>query len=372
MSSRLEFVMLARAPGANIRALCRAHGVSPKTAYKLLKRFEESGIDGLQDQSRRPLTSPKRSSFELELQVLALHVDYPCWGPAKLRALLPEELRPHHNTVAAILRRHGCQIEGTIDRSLLAPLRFEHEAPNLLWQMDFKGHFALTDASAGRCHPFTVIDDHSRFSLCLQACSSETYENVKAALTQVFRRYGLPQRITCDNGGPWRIAGKEGISRLEAWLIRLGIRVSHSTPYHPQTQGKDERFHRTLKTELLNRTGFNSHVDCQVAFDHWRDQYNLVRPHAALGQKPPSSRYSASARQFPEQLPDIDYDEGDSVIKVRKSGQIQFKRRSFWIGEGLAGQPIALRPSDIDGVYKVFYCNWEVKNIDLRIDGESS
>lgn len=368
MSSRLEFVMLARVPGANIRALCRAHGVSPKTAYKLLKRFDEFGIDGLQDRSRRPLTPPKRTSFELKLQVLALHVDYPCWGPAKLRALLPEEIRPHHNTVAAILRRHGCQVEGTIDRSLLAPLRFEHEAPNLLWQMDFKGHFPLTHARAGSFHPLTVIDDHSRFSLCLQALSSETYDNVKAALTQVFRRYGLPQRITCDNGGPWRIAGKGSISRLEAWLIHLGIRVSHSTPYHPQTQRKDERFHRTLKLELINRTGFNSIADCQVAFNQWRDQYNLVRPHGALAQQPPSSRYAASARQFPEHLPAIEYDEGDDVITVRKSGQITFKRRSFWIGEGLADQPIALRPSNDDGVYNVFYCNWKVTNIDLRIN----
>lgn len=367
MSSRLEFVTLARAPGANIRALCRAHGISPKTGYKLLKRFEESGVEGLQDRSRRPLTSPNRTSLDLEVQVLALHVAYPCWGPGKLQALLPEEIRPHHNTVAAILRRHGCQIEGTIDRSKLAPSRFEHEAPNLLWQMDFKGHFALTDGHAGRCHALSVLDDHSRYALCLQAFASETHDNVQAALIRTFRRYGLPQRITCDNGGPWRIAGKESISRLEAWLIRLGIRVSHSTPYHPQTQGKDERFHRTLKLELIGRRGFNSLPDCQVAFDDWRDQYNLVRPHGALGQQPPCTRYSASARQFPEHLPAIEYNQEDEVIRVRKSGQIQFKKQSFWIGEGLAEQPVALRPSETDGVYNVFFCDWQVTTIDLRI-----
>lgn len=369
MSSRLEFVMLARAHGANIRALCRAYGISPKTGYKLLKRFEESGIEGLQDRSRRPLSSPNRTSLDLEVQVLALHVAYPCWGPGKLQALLPDEIRPHHNTVAAILRRHGCQIEGVIDRSKLAPSRFEHEAPNLLWQMDFKGHFALTDERAGRCHALTVLDDHSRYALCLQAFASETYDNVLAALTQTFRRYGIPQRITCDNGGPWRVAGKESISRLEAWLIRLGIRVSHSTPYHPQTQGKDERFHRTLKLELIARRGFNSLPDCQVAFDDWRDQYNLIRPHGALGQQPPCSRYAASARQFPEHLPAIEYNQEDEVIRVRKSGQIQFRKQSFWIGEGLAEQPIAMRPSDTDGVYNVFFCDRKVTSIDLRISG---
>jgi transposase InsO family protein len=368
MSCRLEFVMLARAPGANIRALCRAYGISPKTAYKLLKRFEDSGAEGLQDRSRRPLTSPNRTAPDLEGQVLALHKKYPCWGAGKLRALLPDGVsRPHHNTVAAILRRHGCQIVGAIDRSTLAPSRFEHEAPNVLWQMDFKGHFALTDARAGRCHPLTVIDDHSRFLVCLQAFSRETHENVQKALTQTFRLYGLPQRITCDNGGPWRVAGQDSLSRLEAWLIRLGVRVSHSRPYHPQTQGKDERLHRTLKLELIDRTGFNSLPDCQVGFDHWRNQYNLIRPHGALGQKSPGTRYAASARAFPEALPLISYNEGDIIITVRKSGQLQFKRCSFWIGEGLAEQPVALRPSEVDGVYNVFFCDLQVGDIDIRI-----
>ena len=367
MSSRLEFVMLARALGANVRALCRSHGISPKTGYKLLKRFEDSGAEGLQDKSRRPLTSPNRTAPDLEARVLALHERYPCWGAGKLRALLPEgAARPHHNTVAAILRRHGCQIVGAIDRSTHAPSRFEHAAPNLLWQMDFKGHFPLTDERAGRCHPLTVIDDHSRFALCLQAFSGETHENVKGALTQTFRRYGLPQRITCDNGAPWRVAGHDSLSRLEVWMIRLGIRITHSRPYPPQTQGKDERLHRTLKLELLDRAGFNSLPDCQSAFDRWRDQYNLIRPHGALGQKPPGTRYAASARAFPEELPAIEYNEGDNVIKVRKSGQIQVDRRSFWIGEGLAEQPVALRHSEVDGVYNVFFCNRQVGSVDLR------
>lgn len=368
MSSRLEFVMLALAPGANIRALCRAHGISPKTGYKLLARYKESGIEGLQDRSRRPLTSPTRTGPELEAQVVALHDMYPYWGASKLQALLPEETaKPHHNTIAAILRRAGRHIASSADRTERAPLRFEHEAPNLLWQMDFKGHFALTNPNAGRCHPLTVLDDHSRFAVCLSACSRESRDNVQAALTETFRRYGLPQRITCDNGGPWRIAGQDSISRLEAWLMRLGIRVSHSRPGHPQTQGKDERFHRTLKRELLDRQGFNSISACQTAFNQWRDQYNLIRPHEALGQRPPGTRYAASARAFPEQLPPISYDDGDNVVRVRKSGQVQFKRRSFWVGEGLAEELVALRPTDVDGVFKVFYCNWEVRSIDLTV-----
>jgi transposase InsO family protein len=360
--------MLALAPGANIRALCRAHDISPKTGYKLLARYKESGIEGLQDRSRRPRSSPNRTALELEAQVVALHDAYPCWGAAKLQALLPAGVaKPHHNTIAAILRRNGRHIVPNADKTERAPIRFEHEQPNLLWQMDFKGHFALTDQGAGRCHPLTVLDDHSRFAVCLSACARETRNTVQAALTGTFRRYGLPQRITCDNGGPWRIAGQDSISRLEAWLIRLGIRVSHSRPGHPQTQGKDERFHRTLKRELLDREGFQSIPACQLAFDKWRDQYNLIRPHEALGQRPPCTRYAASARAFPEQLPPIEYDDGDNVLRVRKSGQVQFKRLSFWVGEGLADELVALRPTGEDGVFKVFFCDWEVRSIDLRI-----
>ena len=366
MSSRLEFVTLAMAQGANIRALCRSFGISPQTGYTLLSRFKEHGIEGLKERSRRPLSSPQRSDMELENQVLELHDKYPCWGSRKLVALLPEaSIKPHPNTVAAILRRHGRQIiaQGRVSK---AWTRFEHEAPNLLWQMDFKGHFALTDSHAGRCHPLTVLDDHSRFAVCLAACDGETRENVQSALTATFRRYGLPQRITCDNGSPWRAPQSQGLSKLEVWLIRLGIKIGHSTPYHPQTQGKDERFHRTLKRELLERRGFNSLELCQLALDDWRDQYNLIRPHEALDQKPPVSRYKQSARPFPEQLAPVEYDLGSIVRKVRKSGQIQFDKRDFFIGEGLSGELVAIIPAVEDGLHRVMFCDREVRQINLR------
>ncbi len=358
MSSRLEFVLLAKAPGANIRALCRAFNVSAKTAYKWLARFEEQGPSGLQEQSRRPDASPTRSSPQLEAQVLALHDTYPCWGSRKLRALLPDRPdTPHPSTIDAILHRHGRQIQGTASESHNAHRRFEHAAPNLLWQMDFKGHFPLTDRRAGRCHPLTVLDDHSRFALCLWACGNETRVTVQSVLIETFRRYGLPQRITADNGPPWGIRQGQGLSGLEVWLIRLGIRVSHSRPYHPQTQGKDERFHRTLKRELLDRTGFHSLSACQIAFDHWRERYNLIRPHEALGQKPPVTRYRASGRSFPERLPVIEYDTGEHVLKVRAKGQVLYKGRQQFIGEGLAGEYVVIRPTNVDGVFAAFFCH---------------
>lgn len=367
MSSRHEFVTLASAPGANVQSLCRTFGISRKTGYLWLKRYREEGVQGLAERSRKPQSSPNRSDATIEAQILALHDAYPCWGGRKLAALLPEGVaKPHHNTIAAILRRHGRQIASQTDSGQRTHLRFEHEAPNMLWQMDFKGHFPLTDKRAGRCHPLTVLDDHSRFAVCLDACPRETYEHVQAALIETFRHYGMPQRITCDNGSPWRVASEASISRLEAWLIRLGIRVSHSRPYHPQTQGKDERFHRTLKRELLERTGFHSIQACQLAFDKWREQYNLVRPHEALGQKPPGTRYAASARAYPNRLPDVEYDSQDQVRKVRGSGLISFAKRDIFVGEGLLGELVAVRPADEDGVFKVYFCDREIRTLDLR------
>lgn len=366
MSCRREFVLLAQARGANVSALCRAFSISRKTAYKWLDRYAAQGLDGLQDRSRRPNRSPRCSTEKLEKQVLALHEAYPCWGSRKLHALLPQATKPHPSTLDAILRRHGCRIEGARPPGDAATTRFEHVAPNLLWQMDFKGHFPLTLQPVRRCHPLTVLDDHSRFALCLTACAQETRTVVQSALVETFRRYGLPERITADNGPPWGIRQGEGLSALEVWLIRLGVRVSHSRPHHPQTQGKDERFHRTLKRELIDRRGFGSLAACQTAFDDWRHRYNEVRPHHALAQRPPITRYQVSARPFPEQLPAIEYDAGDHVLKVRAKGQIHYRGQAVFIGEGLAGEHVAIRAGATDDVMTVFFCHRKIRDISLR------
>jgi transposase InsO family protein len=366
MSSRLEFVMLALAPGANMAARWGSFATRLNPGYKYLNQFRKHGSEGLKDKSRRPLFSPNRSATALEAMVVAVHDAYPCWGGRKLQALLPDDIaKPHANTIAAILRRHDRRVLPNADVTEPATKRFEHEAPNLLWQMDFKGHIALTGQRSIRCHPLTVLDDHSRFAISLVACCGETGDQVRVALTQAFRTYGLPERITCDNGPPWGTSGHGTLSRLEVWLMRLGVKVSHSRPFHPQTQGKDERFHRTLKRELLDRFGFNSIDACQSAFDGWREQYNLIRPHEALGQKPPISRYAASARPFPALLPPIEYDDEDDVRKVRRHGQLRFNGRDYFVGEGLTGEFVAIRPADADGVFKVVFCNREISRFSL-------
>lgn len=368
MSTRLEFVLLAQQPGANISALCRNFGISRKTAYKWLERHRGQGNSGLQDRSRRPHASPASTHATLEAAILALNAEHPYWGARKLRTLLLSEAKPpHHSTIDAVLRRHGRTILGApVRQEEVAPSRFEHAAPNLLWQMDFKGHFALTDARAGRCHPLTILDDHSRYNLCLSACGNEQRSTVQTALQATFERYGLPERMTADNGAPWGTSGRAGLSQLAVWLIRLGIRVGHSRPHHPQTQGKDERFHRTLKLELLQRNGFESLDACQFAFDRWRERYNTVRPHEALQQQTPISRYRASGRAFPSVLPPIEYPSGDTVRKVSDKGEISFQNRRYFIGEGLRTQLVAIKPTTIDDVFEVFFCHKEIRRINLR------
>ena len=303
--------------------------------------------------------------------VLKLRDADPTWGGRKLRRQLMEqglEDLPSASTITEILRRHG-RLDPTLAEKPAAFIRFEHPAPNMLWQMDFKGHFGLFDVQGSRCHPLTLIDDHSRFVPCLRALPDERGEGVYAALEEVFLRYGMPNRITADNGGPWANTQSDiGISALEAKLIRLGIEISHSRPYHPQTQGKLERFHRTLKLELLDRMSFDSLAAAQAAFDKWREKYNLVRPHEACGDNTPGSRYRLSPRAFPETLPPIEYDHRDIVRKVDIAGQISFRGAAYRVGRGLAGYPVALRPSTEDAVLDVFFCHQVVGHIDLRQD----
>ena len=367
VSERLEFVLLAAQEQANIRHLCRRFGISPTTGYKWRQRFQSEGAAGLQEQSRRPHHSPARSAPAVEQAVLELRRQHRRWGGRKLRARLQalgHSETPAASTITAILRRH--HLLDLQESAQHRPFhRFEHEQPNELWQMDFKGDFAL---GRGRCYPLTVLDDHSRFNLGLVACADQTTQTTRAALTAIFRRYGLPFRMTMDNGKPWAAfaKGRSCHTHFSAWLIRLGITVSHSRPYHPQTQGKDERFHRTLKLELLGEQRWPDFGRCQQAFDHWRETYNLVRPHEALKLAVPASRYQPSRREFPAALPAIEYAEDAVVRKVGERGQVKYQQRKFFVGDAFGGLHVALRPTTTDGLLEVYFCHQKVGAIDLK------
>jgi transposase InsO family protein len=344
VEQRFEFVTLASAEGANIAALCRRFGVSRETGYKWIARFKAGDKAGLRDQSRRPRSSPERTGEEIEAAVIALRDKHPAWGGRKLRArllALGQEDVPAASTITAILRRHG-RLDPAESGKHTAVRRFERERPNELWQMDFKGHVPMH--VGGRCHPLTLLDDHSRFAVGLWACGDEQERTVRAHLIAIFRRYGLPERMLTDNGPPWGVGSAPGRhTRLTVWLLRLGVRISHGRPRHPQTQGKDERFHRTLNAELLTRQDLRDMPHAQGLFDGWREVYNLERPNEAIGLATPASRYRPSERVYPEQLPEVEFSPDDTVRRVRHDGSFNFAGRVWFIGEAFARENVGVR-----------------------------
>jgi len=365
MSERLEFVTLANKTGANRRELCKRYRVSSRTGYKWLKRFAAEGEAGLADRSRKPQQSPHRTRPEMEQLVVALRQQYRTWSGHKLRQrLLDQGLDgvPSASTITSILQRHNL-LEPTEAEKHQPWLRFEHPEPNDLWQMDFKGEFGLL--TGGKCFPLNVLDDHARFSLCLHACSSVRTDPTQAIMIEVFRRYGLPRCITCDNGPPWGIQNSR-YTKFSVWLLRLGIWVSHSRPHHPQTQGKAERFHRTLKAEVLRYLEPKDLSFCQQAFSRWRYVYNHERPHEALGMKVPAQRYQPSPRPYPETLPPLEYGPDDLVQRVRGRGYIKYQGQELYLSEAFAGQDIALRFTNTDGVLDVYFAQHRITTFDLR------
>ena len=369
VSERAEFVALALAPGVNFRGLCHRFGISHTTGYKWCTRAREQGLGGLENVSRRPHRSPNRCDDGIERMVLEIWREYPKWGGRKLRRRLHDLGKtdvPAASTITQILRRNGCVSPDESART--ATRRFEHPEPNDLWQMDFKGEVRVR---RGWCYPLTVLDDHSRFALGLEACPGPILEPAQAALTKVFRRYGLPHRMTMDNGSPWGsvMHGRAFHTRFAAWLMQLGIIVSHSRPRHPQTQGKDERFHRTLKLEVLGGRTWTSLPQCQREFDRWRDVYNTERPHEALHLDVPASHYTLSPRPMPDELPSIEYASDYEVRKVQQRGQLWFKHRRFWIGRAFVDKHVGIRPTTEDGLYEVYFCRQRIGQLDLREGG---
>lgn len=357
---RAAFVEMAQ-EDVPIAELCRHFGISRKTGYKWLARAAMG--EGLTDHSRRPQTSPQQTAPALEAQILALRQQHPAWGGRTLHHRLVAmgiANVPAPSTITEVLRRAGMLVPAPPPVPLQ---RFVHPEPNVLWQMDFMGHQPLRQ---GRVHPWSLLDDHSRFALDLVACPNQQRGTVQAALTDVFRRYGLPQAILCDNGSPWGAAGLGGITRLEAWLLRLGVEPWHGQPYHPQTQGKVERFHGTIAREVFGPHRPLTLAEAQARFDAFRTVYNQERPHEALANLVPASAYQPSLRPFPETVPPVLYDDGEEVFKVTVHGSIWWQGRRRFISRGLVGEPVTLQPTEDPAVWSVVYIQHQVATINLR------
>jgi len=365
MSQRREFIELALQEGANMSELCRRFGISRKTGYKFLNRYRSEGLSGLSDRCRRPLRCPTATDPKTEQMILHLRDRHSSWGGRKLRRYLEQRghnVLPSPSTFTAILKRNGYVVPEEARRHR-AWQRFEAEQANDLWQMDFKGHFPIKE---GRCHPLTILDDHSRYAVCIAACSDEQRETVTEHLKRVFRTYGLPWAMLVDNGPPWGYASYSPYTKLSVWLLRLDIKVIFSRPAHPQTLGKDERFHRTLKAEVLGSCENTSITHCQRQFDSWRTVYNHERPHEALDMHVPATRFQLSTRPFSEKLPHIEYGPDDHVRKVQDGGKISFKNKEHQVSRAFKGQPVAIRPTQQDGKFHIYFLNHVIGHIDIR------
>jgi transposase InsO family protein len=364
MDQRREFVRLALQEGTNRRELCRRFGISPDIGYKWLARWK-AGDQELVDRSSRPHAMPRRCEAETEARVLSVRDQHPAWGARKIAHCLKRDglTVPAPSTVHQILCRNG-RIRPTENAPPKLGHRFEKEAPNLLWQMDFKGRMPL--ANGTDCHSLTVVDDHSRYALCLKACANEQRFTVQDHLAATFRRYGLPEAFYTDNGSPWGDTSGVRWTGLKVWLLKLGVKVVHARPRHPQARGKNERFHRTLKSEVFAMRRFGNLPEVQRAFDIWRMVYNLERPHQALGMDVPASRFKPSSRTMPARLPEVQYESGEIVRTVSSTRHyVSFKGQMWKVPQAFAGERLAIRPLDRDGHYGIFFASWQIASIDL-------
>ena len=356
MEQRKEFIIAASAEDANISQLCREFGISRKTGHKWINRAE-LGLP-LCDQSRRPHRQPSKTAVEIEQRIIQMRLDHPAWGGKTIWAALEAagvDGLPSTKTCCNILKRNGL-IDPAESAKHTAFQRFEKEYCNEMWQTDFKGDFLLRNGV--RCYPLTILDDHSRFNIRIEPKTSAT--GVKDSFIRAFQEFGLPNSVLSDNGAQFAGAHR-GLSQFERFLMDLDILPIHGRPIHPQTQGKIERFHRTLKKEALRVTPANME-EARIRLENWRWVYNEIRPHHSLGLRTPSSVYQPSTRPYYEPKPYI-YDEGAKLIKVNNWGYIRFGPMQLFLSEAMADTHVEIRFDDND-TFSIIYRNYKIASVD--------
>lgn len=338
MDEKVEFVIRARSGSESLSSLCREFGITRPTGYLWIERYEkEQSITGLIEKSRRPKSCPHQTKKETEERIVGLRKKWG-WGAAKLQVLLKKEYRLEVplRTINRVLNRRGLIFEE--NRIKAATKRFEREKPNQLWQMDFKGEYR---ASQPFCFPLTLLDDHSRFSIGVYSLKGTKTELVDKSLIDAFEKYGVPDAILTDHGSPWWSTHSEhGLTRLSVNLIKQGIKLYYSGVGHPQTQGKIERFHRTLNQEILHRGMPNHFSKWQKLFDEIRNIYNNMRPHEALAMKVPASRYKPSTKQYNPNPKSWDYPYGANVLTIDTSGCLRHRGTQFFVSHALIGEQV--------------------------------
>lgn len=347
MDLRTLFVLKALEPPANISALCREFGISRKTGYKWLKRYDNEGFDGLKNLSKRPRSFPHEIDADTCLEVIRLKKDHPEWGPKKIHALLGrrrnKESLPARITIERILDRAG-YVKHVTKRKKRPPIPkrsiIQPSEPNDVWTVDFKGWWMT--ALGFRCEPLTVRDEFSRFVFLLKPLANSKTESVRGEFEHLFKVYGLPSVIRFDNGQPFACTRAVArLTRLSVWFITLGIRVDPINPGHPQDNGGHERMHKDIRDQLEKKG-----VADQASFDLWRHEFNWERPHESLQMKTPSDVYQKSDRVFPEGTVEIVYPSDFERRTVNHRGNITYKKKSYFISGSLAGMCVGLTHTD--------------------------
>jgi transposase InsO family protein len=354
---RREFVLRALAKEMPFNELCRHYGISRKTGYKYLKRFKESGIEGLADESRRPLHSPLEITAEMSLAVISLRQAHPSWGPRKLHRLLqrrhPAETLPSPRTISRVLERAGLKRTRRKKRPpAMTPTRKPEPivvAPNDLWTIDFKGWWRARDGA--RCEPLTVRDAFSRFILDVRLLPSTADEFVRPVLQGLFQKHGVPKAIQSDNGPPFASTALAGLSKLSVWWMAHGISLVRSRPGCPQDNGAHERMHADMRREV-QRAGAPTRDAQQTICDEWRAEFNHVRPHEALDMKTPGEIYRPSSRRF---VPLIGgFPDGCTLCSVNRAGSIWFEKQPAYVSTVVAGYTVGVC-RDGERVFVWFY-----------------
>lgn len=340
----------------NFSALCREYGITRKTGYKWVERYKQG--QSLSDQSRKPMNSPGKTPKETEEKILHLREENPGWGAATLKRVLENEGEsgiPSARTVNNILNRNNCIDPGeSLKRQPFE--RYEKDECNEMWQTDFKGEFKTKDGKY--CYPLDILDDHSRFAIRIKA--SDSTENVVIkCFEEAFIEYGIPKSVLSDNGA--QFAGfKHGYTRFEKWLMCLDILPIHSRVKHPQTQGKIERFHRSMKEEFLKYHTFENAADANASLQEWRYKYNFVRPHEALNLKCPGEVYKPSERQYPKEISRWEYGGQYHVLKVNNWGYVRFSHFQVYLSETMIGEYIEFRPSSDGETFHACFRNFRI------------
>lgn len=356
MNEKIKFIAAHLERDVSFSELCERFRISRKTGYKWVARYESDGVEALEEKSRRPFGHPGAISREIVDRILAVRKKHPRWGPKKLVVVLRRQdsrlSLPATSTVGEILKREGL-IKPKRRRQRSAPMseklrKYQH--PNAIWCADFKGHFPV---DGKRCHPLTITDGYSRYLLVCEALKKPCFEPTKEAFERAFREYGLPDVIRTDNGSPFSSLAPGGLSKLAVWWIKLGIHPERIEPGKPQQNGRHERMHSTLKAETA-RPPRNKLQAQRIAFTKFKREYNFERPHEALEQEVPASRYRPSLKPFPKKVPEIEYAPGLRVERAYPNGVISIGRSQWYISGCLANEYIGLERIS-DSAWKVFF-----------------